>query len=95
MVNRKDLLALNFYKKTCFFGSLKKMHYKIEMATVTNEEEENKIFKVTYWPGPYILSKTPDNLKQYAEFPFSEEGLQSVADFLNEQYEKQKELWEA
>lgn len=93
MIERKDLLALNFYKKSPFFGSLKNMHYKIERIAVGENDEESFAFKVTYWPGPYILAKTADTLKQEAQFPFSEEGLCQAVDFLNEQYEKQKELW--
>lgn len=108
MVDRKDLLALNFYKKTDFYGSNKKMHYRIariereipaETATeaaegeAKPEPEKEVLFHVWYWPGPYCFAKTSDTLKQEADFPFSEEGLCAVADFLNEQYEKQGELW--
>lgn len=94
MVNRKDLLALNFYKKSPFFGSNKNMHYKIERVVTGEGDEEVSEFKVTYWPGPYTLAKTADTLKQEARFPFSEEGICQAADFLNEQYENQKELWQ-
>lgn len=90
MVQRKDLLALNFYKKSPFFGSVKNMNYKIERIS---SDEGVELFKVTYWPGPYNFTKTADTLKQDATFPFSEEGICSVADFLNEQFEKQSELW--
>lgn len=103
MINRKDFLALNYYKKTCFYGSYKNMHYRISKESIEipadesekeNAEPQKKdIFKVFYWPGPYIFDKTDDSLKQSAEFPFSEEGLCAVADFLNEQFEKQAELW--
>lgn len=90
MVRRRELLALNFYKKSPFFGSIKNMNYKIERMNI---EDEGDYFKVTYWPGPYNFAKTSDTLKQTAIFPFSEEGICSVADFLNEQFEKQSELW--
>lgn len=95
MINRKDFLALNFYKKTDFYGSYKNMHYRIKKTSKETEEETKDIFLVTYWPGPLCLSSTDDELKQEAEFPFSEEGINQVADFLNEQYEKQIELWQS
>ncbi|MBQ8281864.1 MAG: GNAT family acetyltransferase [Lachnospiraceae bacterium] len=96
MIERKDFLALNFYKKSPFFGSCKNMHYRIARVEIGDKEsgESEVVFKVTYWPGPYACDKTADTLKQEAQFPFSEEGLCQVADFLNEQYEKQKELWQ-
>lgn len=50
-------------------------------------------FRLWYWPGPYTFDKTADILKQEATFEFSEEGLQEIADFLNEQYESKPELW--
>lgn len=107
MVDRKDLLALNFYikgskkkKENPFFGSLNNMHYKIRRIEVPDPERAGEdaeavkdVFHVTYWPGPYTCDKTDDSLKQEAQFPFSEEGLCQVADFLNDRYEKQKELW--
>ncbi len=94
MINRKDFLALNFYAKSPFFGSYNNMHYRISKKVVEGEEEKN-VFDVVYWPGPYALDKTSDNLKQYAQFEFSEEGLTAVAEFLNEQYNRQKELWQS
>lgn len=94
-VNRKDFLAINFYKKTAFIGSYKNMHYRIKKVTKESEEGNTDVFLLTYWPGPLCLDKTDDELKQEMEFPFGEEGLVSIADYLNEQYEKQKELWES
>ena len=106
MIERKDFLALNFYKKEKFTGSYKNMHYRIskEDKVVGQEEKEGEngvelvdvketIFMLKYWPGPYNYDNTADTLKQSAEFPFSEEGLVEIAAFLNEQYEKQKDLW--
>lgn len=90
MVERKDLLSLNFYKKTPFYGSLKNMNYKIEAV---DKGDDGKILRVVYWPGPYNFDTTPDTLKQESEFPYSEEGLCCIADFLNSRYDKQKELF--
>jgi hypothetical protein len=94
MIERKDFLALNFYEKSPFCGSFNHMHYKIEKIKEETEEGEIKKLKVTYWPGPYASDKTPDSLKQSELFEFSDEGLKLIAAFLNEQYIKQKELWD-
>ena len=93
-ITRKDFLALNFYKKTDFYGSCGNMNYRIVRREKTDENEQTTAyFEVVYWPGPYIFAKTDEKLKQTADFPFTEEGIQAVADFLNEQYVKQQELW--
>ncbi len=93
MLERKNFLALNFYKKSSFFGSRGNMNFRISKEEREVEEAKENYFKVIYWPGPYNLASTADTLKQEAEFPFSDEGLESIAVFLNEQYEKQAELW--
>jgi hypothetical protein len=86
MIERKDILSLNFYKKEKFNGSYRGMRYRIEKST-DDSEDKNDIFKVSAWPGPYIYSVTPDEKKTAASFPFSEEGLQQITDWLNEQSE--------
>ncbi len=93
MVKRSDLLALNYYnyKKSVFSGSLGTMRYRIEKKSVEGEEP---VLEVVLYPGPYCFEKTPDEVKQTERFPFSEEGLQAVANYLNAQYEEQKALWD-
>ena len=36
----------------------------------------------------------PEELRQTTDFDFSEEGMQAAVQWLNEQYEAQKEIWE-
>ncbi len=93
-IERSDFLALNFYKKTDFYGSRGNMNYRLSRRERGEEGEKEAYFELVYWPGPYNFAKTADNLKQNAEFPFSEEGIQAATAFLNEQYVKQHELWE-
>ncbi len=57
------------------------------------EPEKLPRFKVYYWPGPYAFDKTADTLKQEAFFDFSEEALNKIAEFLNDKYESNLELW--
>ena len=94
MLDRKELLALAFYAKSDFYGSIGNMNYRISCP---EKDVKPKIpithFDVCYWPGPFNYAKTDEKLKQTAEFPFSEEGICALADFLNEQYVKQAELW--
>ncbi len=42
---------------------------------------------VTVWPGPCNYAATDDSKKVTAYFPFSNEGLDAVTDYLNQYYE--------
>ena len=83
MIHTEDILSLPFYKKEKFTGSYKGMRYLIERI---KDEEEKDLFCVYAWPGPYNFSTTEDSLKKKALFPFTLEGKQQVADWLNEQW---------
>ncbi len=93
MLTRNELLALNYYKKAVFTGSIGNMNYRIARIQPEAEGAE-PVFEVVIFPGPYCFDKTADTLKQSARFPFSEEGIQAVTDYLNEQYAEQKALWD-
>ena len=60
MIDRKDFLALNFYKKADFFGSYNNMNYRIRKITEESEEKKEEKFEVTYWPGPLNYISTSD-----------------------------------
>ena len=79
MVEKVMLFPLAFYKKSKFNGSKGKWNYRIEKA----EGEDGDIFKVSVWEGPecYDLSK---NEKTVSEFPFSDEGMDKIVDYLNQ-----------
>ncbi len=93
MVKRSDLLALNFYKKSIFTGSIGKMNYRICLKKPAEGEEGSPCFEVIIFPGPYCFAKTPAALMQRAEFLFTEEGMEQVAEHLNRQFEEQQALW--
>lgn len=82
MLERRQLLALPFYEKEKFKGSIQGMCYMVEgrkMEVMPTEEElaENPKkkpsvtwkFVVTVWPGPLSFEKTPAGLKQIKEYP--------------------------
>lgn len=76
-------MALNFYKKEPLTGSLSGMRYRISLTG----EEENRELSVVLYPDEVCFEKTDESKKQYYSFPFSEEGLQQITDFLNEKAE--------
>lgn len=89
MIKRTDLLAFNFYKKEKFTGSYLGMRYLIQKAS----EEEQDVFSVVTWPGPYNFESTPEEQKAVKSFPFEPEALEEIAEYLNGVYEANKDNW--
>lgn len=80
MIERTDIFNINFYKKERFHGSYKGMHYRIEKYA---PDEGDTVLRVTVWRGPYNFDTTPDDLKTSTCYPFTDDGLTEVCDYLN------------
>lgn len=52
MIDKKDIVNLNFLKKEACTGSYQGMRYKIELV--------GKVLIVSIWAGPYCSDVTPD-----------------------------------
>ncbi len=90
MIEKETFHPLNYIKKEEYSGSMNGMRYLLKKTKV---EEEDKI-RVTIWPEPYGIHRTPDEEKQWIDVELSTEGVEQAADWLNEQYLVQKERWE-
>lgn len=90
MLTYDDVLNLNYHKKTSFSGWMGGMRFLIKREVLENEDT---IFHVWIWPGPYIFTETEDSLKQDITFPFSEEGKKQAVDWINQQYENPDNNW--
>jgi len=82
MIQRKDLLALDFYKKAKFTGSHKGMRYRVESVG----EKPDLRLKATIWPEPLNYDNTPDEKKVFEEFEYSNDGLVKIAEWMNDKY---------
>ncbi len=51
------------------------------------EGDEDVLLAVT-WPGPYNFAATPEEMKTKRAFPFREESLEEIAEYLNQTYEQ-------
>ena len=80
-------ISLNFIKKEPMSGSYKGMRYVLRKS---GDEIE-----VCIWPEPYNFLKTADELKQFKNFELSAEGKNACVEWLNEQIDVQKPLWES
>lgn len=92
MIDRNNLYHLEFYKHTYFSGSCDGMRYRIERLS---EEGIDPLFLVTVFPGPYGFEATPEEKKETATFPYTEEGLDEVCDYLNNRYNESPSVWHA
>lgn len=76
---------LRHYIKGTYSGSFRGMRYLITSKTA---EEEKRILLLCIWPEPYCFAATAEELKEYFEFDFTEEGLQALEEKLNAVYEE-------
>ncbi len=85
MILRESLYVLDYYKKNTFMGSDKAMYYRV--YRVNEGDGDNPQYKLTAvtWRGPYIFDKTPEEEKCYKAFPYSEEGMEKLVAWLNEE----------
>ena len=90
MIDKENFHVLNFVKKEDYTGSMDGMRYMLKKKSV----EDTDRLEVVIWPEPYCYTKTPEESKQRIEFEFTTEGVSQAADYLNEQYEQQKGLWD-
>lgn len=89
MLKSSDLFHPAFYKKSAYTGSMKGMRYYIEKSS----ENETDIFKVWIFPGPFCFEKTDPSQKECQTFPFTEESIPLIAEWLNQQYETRADFW--
>ncbi|MFA9376963.1 MAG: hypothetical protein ACERKZ_09450 [Lachnotalea sp.] len=91
MINNEHFVSLNFLKKENYSGSMQGMRYRLRKQ---GEKEELKLV-VAIWTEPFSYPATAEEQKQYKEFVFNEDGINQAVDWLNEQYEIQRELWDS
>lgn len=83
----KKLIPVGGLKKEPFSGGHNGMRYFFRY------DKENDVFTVYVYPEPWSFEKTPDEAKQSASFPMSDEGMDSAISWLYEMYNTQKEKW--
>lgn len=76
MLDVNDILSLEFYKKSPFYGSLDGIRYRIEKV-------DDKL-KCTTWHEPLGYDATDKSLMEYYETSFDEKGLEDIAKHINE-----------
>lgn len=87
MVERTQLYAIAYYKRNTFMGSWGKMNFRI----YKKEEEEQQQLECVVFPGPLNYAHTPEKVKLYRQFEFSDEGLDQIYEYLKEEQKKYQE----
>ena len=88
MVNREDLLNINFYKKLPFTGSDRGLRYRILKVT----EDDTDMLETAAFPGPYAFDATAEDKKIYKKFEFSNDALGEIAEYLSSEELRNKVL---
>ena len=84
MIQRNDILSMEYLKKTEFTGCHQGMRYRLEQ---TEDPEGGKKLLVTVWPEPFNFEVTPDEKKHHRDFPFTTDGIWEAVDWLNAEHE--------
>ena len=98
MIQREDILSMEYLKKTSYTGSHMGMRYRLEKAV--NESEETGL-RCCVWPEPFNFFKTPEEQKSYQWFTFDEDGVVDAIAWMNDKlfeekdrFDRAKENWD-
>lgn len=94
MIQRDDILSMEYLKKTEFTGCHQGMRYRLEQTTDPEDPEGSKKLLVTVWPEPFNYFKTPEEKKQRALFSFDEDGVVDAVGWMNDRLFEDKKLWD-
>ncbi len=90
MIEYETLLSLPFLKKSRFTGSERGMRYCVKKI----EQEDISLLEASVCPGPFSVDMTVKELFSVQIFPFTDEGRKEAVDWMNQEYQRQKEFYE-
>ena len=90
MIERQDILSMEYLKKTEFTGCHQGMRYRLEGVA----KESGKRLHVTVWPEPFNFFTTPEDEKESAEFSFDEDGVTDAVAWMNDRLFEERDRWE-
>ena len=90
MLDKNTFHPLNYIKKEEYSGSMEGMRYLLKRVKSGGDD----VIRVTIWPEPFNMLRTPEDLKESIEVPLTTEGVEQAADWINERYETEKDKWQ-
>ena len=99
-ITEEDTFRLSFYDYgQPYYGSYCGMRFRLARDPMVNVygkskevKEDGKLIAII-WPGPKAFTYIDEEDKTSAEFPYTVEGKEAAIQWLNEQYEQQKDRW--
>lgn len=85
----KRLVPFGGLKKEPFSGSHHGMRYFMQ----GDDGKSSTTFTVYVYPEPWCFEQTPEDQRESASFPLSDEGLDQAVEWLWERFESEKERW--
>lgn len=89
-ITREELFPFVHYEYgEAYYGSCGELRYRIGREPLANvhftpaDKRGEATLRAVSWRGPLGYAATPQDRKTVRDFPFSEEGLQQAADWLN------------
>jgi len=89
MLDHETFHPLNYIKKEEYSGSMEGMRYMLKKV----KSGDKDVIRVTIWPEPLNMFRTPGHLRESIDVPLTEEGVGQAMNWLNEQHESRKEYW--
>lgn len=89
MLEKETFHPLNYIKKEEYSGSMQGMRYMLKRGKSGDED----IIRVTVWPEPLNLFRTPEHLRDAIDVPLTAEGVEMAREWLNEQYMSREKYW--
>lgn len=101
MLKKGDLLNIGYYDYGSYFtGSLKGLRFRLgrdpleKVNFIPKDERGEAKLKLTVWPEPFSFDHTADDKKRDCYFEYSNEGLERIAEFLNNAADTGEKSWE-
>lgn len=85
----KRLVPYSGLKKEPFSGSHQGMRYYL----AGDDGKNSTSFTAYVYPEPWCFEETPDDQKESASFPLSDEGMDQAMAWLHERFEAEKKRW--
>ncbi|MDO5132377.1 MAG: hypothetical protein Q4D81_05300 [Eubacteriales bacterium] len=89
-IRREDLFPFVHYEYgEAYFGSCRGMRFRIAREPLQNvhytppDKRGEAVLRAVFWPEPFSFAATEDDRKTIRDFPFTEEGLQQAAEWLD------------
>lgn len=89
MLEKETFHPLNYIKKEEYSGSMAGMRYMLKKS----RSGEADVIRVTIWPEPFNLVRTPEELRETLDVPLTVEGVEQARQWLNERYESRRDYW--